>query len=387
MTRSRLTAIVLAALVLAVPAVAGGAAPAIAGRSMLGANQVTTGDRVPWKLVGSGWYLTLIDQGAHGEFGIEADHQLLDLVDPLGGRYQIAKTAVGTNGGYRRLVDWSADGRRALELVDEGTRHARAVVYRLEAGTHHSIPLGRGVSGIAFGPHGSIYETRYAGNHGEPLDRRSASGVTSRLATGTDAAPLPTPNGRRVVIGTNAFRDHHLLIVDRDGVAARIATPEKCSATRWWKPGVVMARCDDHAGSFRLYAAPIDGSRGHWISADHGKRSADLGDLDARRLGGTTYLEAGGACGYVFLARQRRDGAATKVHVPGTESGNVYLLGTRGHRLVLQHGVTCDGGATVRDAISHFDPRTGHDRVVAELPANEAYGPILAYGERRAQLG
>ena len=67
--------------------------------------------------------------------------------------------------------------------------------------------------------------------------------------------------------------------------------------------------------------------------------------------------------------------------------GNVYPLGTRGHRLVLQHGVSCDGGATVRDAITHFDPATGHDRVVAELPENEAYCPVLAYGERRVPLG
>lgn len=70
-----------------------------------------------------------------------------------------------------------------------------------------------------------------------------------------------------------------------------------------------------------------------------------------------------------------------------TATGNVDLLGTRGHRLVLQHCVSCDGGAVVRDAITHLDPRTGHNRVIAELPSNEQYGPVLAYGERRALLG
>jgi hypothetical protein len=83
----------------------------------------------------------------------------------------------------------------------------------------------------------------------------------------------------------------------------------------------------------------------------------------------------------VFLARQHRDGAATKIDVPRA-SGNVYLLGTRQGRLVLRMGITCDAG-TSRDAITHFDPRTGHNRIVALLPLDEAYQPVLGFAERR----
>jgi hypothetical protein len=64
----------------------------------------------------------------------------------------------------------------------------------------------------------------------------------------------------------------------------------------------------------------------------------------------------------------------------------VYLIGRRGHRLVLRTGVSCDGGAA-RDAITHFDPVTHDDVVVAELPLNEAYATILAFGERRTTFG
>jgi TolB protein len=116
----------------------------------------------------------------------------------------------------------------------------------------------------------------------------------------------------------------------------------------------------------------------------HGRHSADLGDLDARDLGGTTYLEAAGPCGVVFLARQHTDGSATEVRVHGS-TGNVYLLGTRGHELVLQTGTSCDGGPS-RDAITYFDPSTHTDRVVAELPAGEAYGTVLALGERHTTI-
>jgi hypothetical protein len=81
------------------------------------------------------------------------------------------------------------------------------------------------------------------------------------------------------------------------------------------------------------------------------------------------------------VARQHADGSVTRVHVPGS-TGNVYLLGTRGHRLVLRTGVSCDGGST-QDAITHFDPTTHADRVVSALPAGEAFGTVLAFGERR----
>lgn len=377
--RTLLLTAALAALALVSPATA--ASPAVAGSPVLGPNQVTMGDRVPWSQVGQGWRLTLINQGPHGEFGIDARHQLLDLVDPLGGRYQLAKTAVGQDGsGYRRLVDWSTDGRTALEVVDPQKKPQRAVFYDLRAGTHRAVRVGDHVDSLRLGPHASLYETRYGGMRGEPLLRRYDDGTLQLLRRHTDGQPLTTRSTRRIVIGTHGDHDHRLLVLGGDGRLVRsLATPAKCTATRWWRHGVLMATCFGRHGASRLYAAPVDGGAGHWISADHGKRSADLGDLDARRLNGTTYLEASGPCGVVFLARQHRNGAATEVQVPKAVE-NVYLLGTRGHRLVLQMGVSCDGGMS-RDAITHFDPRTSDNRVVALLPENEEYGPILGFAE------
>jgi hypothetical protein len=392
MTPTRFVTATLAALALAVPAcsVAATAATTTTGASssstILGPHQVAMGDQVPWGKVGHGWYLTLIDQGPQGDYGIQAKHQLLDLVDPLGGRYQLAKTAVGKDGSnYRRLSDWSTDGKRAIELVDSSGAQQRAVLYHLEAGTHVRTDLGKGVTGATFADHGSLYLTNTGGRKGSPLMRLNEDGPSEILRRHTDGTALATPTGRQVITATASQGDHRLLVIGTGGRLVRtLPTPAKCQPSRWWSHGVVMASCFWHRGTTRLYAAPVDGSAGHWLTADHGKKSADLGDLDARRLHGTTYLEAAGPCGVVFLARQHADGAATKVHVPKATQ-NVYLLGTRGNSLVLHTGISCDGGSS-RDAITHFNPTTGHNDVVAELPVDEAYGTILGFAERRVPL-
>jgi hypothetical protein len=343
------------------------------------------GDRVPWSEVGRGWYLTLIDQGTRGDYGIDPDHQLLDLVDPLGGRYQLVESSVGKDDvGYRHLMDWSVDGRRALVIVGEGTPRARAVDYHLRSGRRQVFSLDKRISTVSLGPQGSLFATRYGGNGGALL-RLGGDGSTQLLMPDTDQLPLPTRSGHRVVVAPAGYHQHSFQVLTGHGTVARtLALPHKCSATRWWSAGTVMASCYTRLGGTRLYAVPVDGSAPFALTARHGRHSPDLGDLDVRDLGGTTYLEASGPCGVVFLARQHADGSATRVRVPHS-TGNIQLLGTRGHRLVLRTGMSCDGGPT-HDAITQFDPSTHANRVVAELPVGEAYGTVLAFGERHTTV-
>ena len=393
MTRTRLAVAVLAALALAAPASSalGSATHRAevppATRPILGPNHVSTSDRVPWRQVGEGWYLTLIAQGSRGDFGINADHQLLDLVDPLGGRYQLAKTSVAKDGtGYRHLADWSSDGRTALLLADQGTRRARAIRFDLRTGRSRVLPLGPGVATISMAPQRGVYAAMYGGSAGQRIQRLDADGASQRIARHTDGTVLPTADARQIVVAPQAQDSHELRVLDSDGHLIRtLPTPRPCAPTRWWDATTVLASCSRADGSTLLYAVPLDGGAPRPVSGDHGSGSLDLGDLDARKVGGSTYLEAAGPCGYVFLARQHADGTASRVRVPGS-TGNVYLLGRRGHRLVLQTGVSCDGGPA-RDALTHFDPVTHHDRVVAELPADESYTTVLALGERRTTFG
>ena len=393
MTRTRLVVALLAALALAAPSSAAmGSATHRADvppatRPLLGPNHVATGDQVPWRQVGEGWYLTLIAQGPRGDFGINADHQLLDLVDPLGGRYQLAKSSVAKDGtGYRQLADWSSDGRTALLFADQGTRRARAIRFDLRTGRSSVQPLGPGVATISMAPHRGVYAAMYGASDGERIVRFDVDGPAQPIARHTDGTVLPTPDARQIVVAPQAQDTHELRLLDSDGHLIRsLPTPRPCAPTRWWDATTVLASCSRADGSTLLYAVPLDGSTPRPVSGDHDGSSLDLGDLDARKVDGTTYLEAAGPCGYVFLARQHADGTATRVRVPGSK-GNVYLLGRHGRRLVLQTGVSCDGGPA-RDAITHFDPVTHHDKVVAELPLNESYATILAFGERRTTFG
>ena len=239
---------------------------------------------------------------------------------------------------------------------------------------------------ISMGPGGAVYAAMYGGDRGQRVLRIDPDGTSLPIARHTDGMVLPTPDARQVVVAPQSRDLHELRLVDGHGHPVRtLPTPGPCTPTRWWNAETVLATCSRPNGVTMLYAVPLDGSPPRPVSADHGRGSSDLGDIDARRLGGTTYLEASGPCGVVFLARQHADGTATRVRVPGS-TGNVYLIGRRGHRLVLQTGVSCDGGAA-RDAITHYNPVTRDNEVVAELPLDESYATILAFGERRTTFG
>ncbi len=127
----------------------------------------------------------------------------------------------------------------------------------------------------------------------------------SRIARDTDGMVLPTPDARQVVVAPQSWELHELRLIDGHGHLVRtLPTPRPCTPARWWDAETVLAACSRANGVTRLYAVPLDGSAPRPVSADHGRGSSDLGDIDARRLGGTTYLEASGPCGVVFLARQ-----------------------------------------------------------------------------------
>ena len=75
---------------------------------LLQAKQVGLGTEVPWARVGRGWRLSLLGQGVQDADVFEIHAQLLDLIAPTGGRYQLFKTRTLTTGPWS-LDDWSAD--------------------------------------------------------------------------------------------------------------------------------------------------------------------------------------------------------------------------------------------------------------------------------------
>ena len=334
---------------------------------------------------GPGWYLALVDHGRPGDYGIEPSRQRLELVDPDGAESRILGVDVGRHGrGSAQLVDWSTDGSTALLLVDPGLRSQHAVIVDVATGATTTVPLGERVSSVLLDGSDTLLVTGWTngGDGGAPLWRIDLAGGRSRLAARVDGSILPSPDGSTIVTGTRDWSGHGVRVLDRDGrVRQRMATSTHCTPVRWWDRSRVELRCWSRR-SLTLSLADVATGEVSALTHPHGKDSADLGDVDARRIDSGLYLQASGPCGYYFLAHQLRDGSVEPVKVPHAV-GNVLLVAGEGHELVVEHAVSCDGAAP-RSALGRFDPVTHEERVLTLLPENEAFDRILPYGERQA---
>lgn len=354
--------------------------------ALLGPDLVAPADEVPWDRVGDGWYLAAVDRGPRvGSGWIRPRHQLLQLVNPRGGRYTMLTTTVRHGRGLFRLVDWSLDAKVALLTYDIDMHRFRTVALDLQTGQRRQVVLASSVAGVALRPDGAgVVATTYGDGAGDSRELLAIdwSGQQRVVFRGVGGNVVLSPDGSRAVTGPTTAQGNALRVIDTatGEVVSEVATPTGCDPYRWWAPGVVAARCWGEHQSLQIWAIPLDGSAATQLSTYHDRHSDDLGDLDARVLGGRTYLQASGPCGYVFLARQESDGSASTVDVPAGE-GSVYLVDATNDALVLQHDVTCDGGST-RSVLTHFDPATGTERSMARLPLREAFARVLVFGER-----
>jgi hypothetical protein len=335
--------------------------------------------------VGPGWYLTEVDHGKRGPYGIRARSQRLVLVGPDGERRRILQRSVHGSGGFR-LVDWSPDGGTALLLagVEE---QLRAVRVDVATGDTHATALPADVAEIVLAPDGSGilavgYEKERTGK--AALFTVDWDGTTHPVAPDVSGPVLPSADGTTLVTSGPSWRGKLLRVLSAaDGsVQQRIPTPDHCEPVRWWDATRVLARCTTRSGSTTLsLVSTSTGSVKALTDRRHGRDEQDLGDLDARRIDSGLYVEVSGPCGYVYLGRKQHDGAVNQVDVPHAV-GNVLLVDGSGDRLVIEHAVSCDG-AQPRSVLARFDPVTGKERVITGLPRDEGFGTILTFGDRQ----
>jgi hypothetical protein len=338
---------------------------------LLDAGQVARGSEVPWSRVGSGWRLALLDQGKQHADVFSISAQLLDLIAPSGGRYQLFK--ISTRGlDPWRLDDWSADGRSVLLSHGDGGQHSLATEIDLRTGAQRSLRLSH--------EYGALLRADGAGIWLTDAVSRVRSVSWDGEVTAYDAGPtlLQAPDGRILASGRGP-----ITVLSLDGDRRTLGSSTKhCHATRFWKPGVVLADCSGRRGP-RLAAVPLDGGRPSWISLPHGKNANDLGDYDAYLLDGTTYLQVAGACGYTFLGRQNDDGSITNVNPPDA-IGNVTMQGVAGHSLLVTHETSCEPPGPPVQVLAAYDPVARTERVLTQLPEGERFERILAFGEPAA---
>ena len=218
---------------------------------------------IPWDSVGPGWFVALwAPHAANEEFppppSWPRQVTTLYLVDPVGGRYRVARLPAPS---YYGLLDWSGDGRRALiEVPPPGNRGAPGiedldlatgtVLHRFagsaDAGYQYTKPDGLAVlassppvdngqgSIVRLGLSGSV-ELRY------PTSFPGAGPLAPTL--GGAGGVLPTLDGLELVV---QLRDTMVLIAN-NGAFIRVVGPRRlgCSPDRWWAPMTCWrhARC------------------------------------------------------------------------------------------------------------------------------------------------
>jgi hypothetical protein len=373
------------------PAAPPGTAPGSSPAPLLPRGQVAPVGAVPWSLVGPCWLLALwgpnrgTGAGAPTPAGNVAENQettTLFLVDPLGGRYQVATLPPPAN---RSLAGWSGDGRRALLASFNGIE-ASVTEIDLTTGTpdaQFSVPAPAGgivqIAGYTRPSGRAVLASTEAGTT-DTLERLSLSGAEQQSYPASFpqvgrflGGALETPDGSEVVMEAAAG----LAVAGNGGaVAAQLPVPGggDCRPARWWSSGVVLASCLGSGSGNRLWEVPVTGAAPSPLTAP--PAPPDAGDLDAWQVASTVYVQDAGGCGSAYLARLQPGGTTAPVTVPGVDNADsIHVVGAAGSELALQATISCGGGV----GALWFDPAAGTSTVVLGPTVNGG-GVIAALG-------
>ena len=341
---------------------------------------------IPWSEVGAGWMLATWspvpgtrpgEDRPPNEPSRDTASTTLYLVDPAGGRYPITTFPPPGDKPAADLVDWSGDGSKALfhaEYADPSS----AIVVDLHTGRQTSVP----VDGYPHftRPDGKALLVAHIGDNEHPgtLGRVDLSGKpqltypTEKLASPFNGRYLSTPDGTRLVLGTDAG----LSLMGNDGIiGSTLSIPgqTECSPVRWWdaQATTVLAKCtsSDSWYTSSLWRVPVDGGTPTAVtSPNDGQNSGqDLGDVNAWQLPSGTFVQALGACGVIYLARLGNDGTTTPVSVPNVdEHKSIEVIGADGASLDLQAQAACGGG----QSLLRYDPAANTSTMLLGPPVN-----------------
>jgi hypothetical protein len=324
-----------------------------------------------WSEVGPGWILATWSPVPGAAPGVEPSPgaptrdeaaTTLYLVNPAGGRYAITNFPPPGEKAQPELVDWSADGSHALFQTGSADPAApsMAIIVDLHTGTQttlrvHGSPRFTRPDGKALLL--TAYPDGYTGS--ASLERVDLAGdrqltyPTDKLGSQFSGAYLSTPDGTRLVLGTDAG----LAVMGNDVTAGKtlpVADQADCAPLRWWDGGLattVLARCEGTGHTSRLWLVPVNGDAPSALTAPNdGQKGTDLGDANAWRIPSGTFVQALGGCGMVYLAKLNADGTTTPVSVPKVDEGHsVVVVGVNGDHLNLQAKLACGGGESLVD--------------------------------------
>ena len=271
---------------------------------------------VPWRSVGRGW--TIAEWGNSNSSAVT-----VYLVNPVGGRYAIAKLP-----SYLPPV-WSSDVRDVLLTENGGgiTEHLDMVT-----GTLTSIPIRKNVfvagvlPGHAFGvlafmpgAHGTPPTFGILGPRGTivtrfPTSAPGAGSFSNDIQFGTDTDTISTATGEMVLGGTTG-----IALVTATGHVTRVLAPPAGSTTcqpyRLWSPTVLVASCSNHHRITGAYLMPLDGSQPNRLSLAAAP-AGYFGVANAWAMTGHTLVTLGTGCGPPGVELVRTDGTHAQFGLP-----------------------------------------------------------------------
>lgn len=335
---------------------------------------------IPWSRVGPGWMLATWspvsgtrpgEDQPPNEPSRDTATTTLYLVDPAGGRYPITTFPPPGDKPSVDIADWSGDGSKAL-LSAEYVERSNAIIVDLHTGEQTVVPVD--VYPRFTRPDGRALLLSHTGDSDHPgkLERVDLSGrpqltyPTDKLASTFSGRYLSTPDGTRLVLGTQAG----LALMGNDGtVGPALSVPGQsdCDPVRWWDAPAttVLAKCtsSDSWYTSSLWRVPLDGSTPTAVTSPNNgqNQGRDLGDVNAWQLPAGTFVQALGACGLIYLAKLNDDGTTGAVSVPNVDAHkSVEVIGTDGTALDLQAHAACGGGQT----LLRYQPNTNTSTVL-----------------------
>jgi TolB protein len=328
-------------------------------------------EAVPWSEVGPGWVLATWSQVSGSAPGVEPRPgeptrnqatTTLYLVSPAGGRYAITTFPPPGEKSQPELVDWSGDGSHALFKMGSAdpATPSTAIIVDLHTGTQTTLRV-PGSPRFTRPDGEALLLTAYPDGYTGPasLERVDLAGnrqlmyPMDKLGSPFSGSYLSTPDGTRVVLGTDAG----LAVMGNDGTAGQtltVADQTDCAPLRWWDGELattLLARCEGTGYTSRLWLVPINGAAPSALTAPNdGQTGPDLGDANAWRIPSGTFVQALGGCGMVYLAMLNADGTTTPVSVPEVDEGHsVVVVGVNGDHLNLQAKLACGSGESLVD--------------------------------------
>lgn len=346
--------------------VATNAATNAAGHSQPGAAPAATPLGVPWAAVGGGWTLAEYSASAVGDdTARKAGATTLYLVSPQGARDTLYRWPAGQPNWT--LIDWSGDKSRALFMGPSASTVGQLV---LATGKFTSFRLPSGTQPIGYSRPGgtAVLAAQQADGTNKILRYDLAGRLERTLASGQrDSATVAVYSPDGTTLAVNGARA--LELAGNSGGATRslpVPGHPACQPVRWWNASTILALCSGPGQvASRLWLVPVTGARPTALTPRRGPEGPDLGDINAWPLPSGLYLQATGACGVIFIAKQLSNGSAAVVNVPQTRGNDNQIVTAAGPRLLVRAQTSCESSTS----LLWFTPATNAVQMLIRAPS------------------